>query len=575
VAAPASLPVRLEQAADALVGLNQQTEEQFLEVARNLGDFLARIQRITSEMSTLTELVSGGESDHTAQTLKSALDESRQMLSQAQEANHALAGLQQAAGRLSRSFSELESTESGFQTIATLTRVETARLGNAGSDFGNLADEVRELGGNIQSGVGRAVETVNQLAHSIRETLHNAVEDEDRNSRDLPAVIADIVKALDSIREGRRRAEEAAVRLHCQYEEVSQSVQELILSIQFQDITRQQVEHVIEAVRSLVGAGGREPGMPPTAGAVLNLQCAQLSAAGTTFAASVAQVDRNLERIGSRVAQMTQESTEFMGRFEREQKSYFVEMEQGCTAILGAIRACSVTEVRLHDAAARLTGSIGKVRSIVEEVRGIDLRMHRLSLNASVRATQLGEVGNPLGVLAGALLNLASASDGPSAAAEELLASMQSSAAVLSAGGSAAVDAHAEMLRELRAAIETMHSSTERSFARIQTVQQLGHQLCQDIAVARGNFAPGALFAEVVGGARATLAEGAAGLGTWSEAPGEAARSLEELGNRYTMKAERDVHEAAGVVTLPGPALAPAGSSADDGQDCGGSVELF
>lgn len=569
----------LEAVIADLAGLNRKTEGHFLSVAGRLTELLTAATRISTEVEAVVELVSGNQSNGAANSLTGALAGSREMQQQAQAANTELAELHRAAGRLGSAFTGLARAESSFGMLATLTRVETARLGGAGSEFGNLADDVKALAGKIQARVETAVEAAGELGKSIAGTLASLAEAGDRNAQDLPTVIGDITNTLDSIGSGQQRAHEASQRLHCQYAEVSQSVRELVVSIQFQDITRQQVEHVIEALQQLCSqaraGGSRNPGLPARAGAILQLQSAQLAHAGGAFARSVAQIQSNLGRIAGQVEQMSEQTQALAGSFENEQASYFVDVEHGCSAILGGIRICSQARTRIESAAGALSETIGQVRAIVEDLQGIDIQMQRLSLNAIIRAVHIGDAGSALGVVAGAMQRLAGDSSARSGEAVALIEAMHAGAARLTAGSRQDAATQQDLfLEQMRVAIETLHSASERSFARIQTVQELGSRLCQDLVTTRENFTPGELFREAVERARIALAEAAADLDATAANDGELRTDLDDLGARYTMKAERDVHQAASEAGASEQAPALAGPEAPE-DDMGGTVEFF
>lgn len=115
----------------------------------------------------------------------------------------------------------------------------------------------------------------------------------------------------------------------------------LIVSMQFHDITRQQVEHVIGVLRCICSESAREDGGisrgPGGTAAVLALQASQLADAGEKFAASVASVAHNLDDIAAHVLEMADQSRALSGLSEDEKNSFFLQMERGFTAILAGL----------------------------------------------------------------------------------------------------------------------------------------------------------------------------------------------------------------------------------------------
>jgi len=159
-----------------------------------------------------------------------------------------------------------------------------------------------------------------------------------RHAKDLPALISGTLASLLSFRDMQDKAHDSSVRLGSEYGAISDSFKKLIVSIQFHDITRQQVEHVIEVLQRLSSESGDEGRSTSRrsrgVSAVLALQSAQLADAGEKFATSVLSVERNLEDIAGHVLEMVDESRALSGLRKDEKGSFFLPMEQDCRAIL-------------------------------------------------------------------------------------------------------------------------------------------------------------------------------------------------------------------------------------------------
>jgi hypothetical protein len=147
--------------------------------------------------------------------------------------------------------------------------------------------------------------------------------------------------SLSAFREIQNRAQDSSARLRAEYEAISDAFKKLIVSIQFHDITRQQVEHVIEALRRVHCTSEGETGSLSRdrrgAAAVLILQSSQLADAGEKFAASVASVAHNLDDIATWVREMADESRMLSGLSEDEKNSLFLQMGE----VPASVRDCA------------------------------------------------------------------------------------------------------------------------------------------------------------------------------------------------------------------------------------------
>jgi hypothetical protein len=572
---------KLEQVIAGLDALNRSTEVDFLAIGHKLTEFMQTVKLISSELTALVNLLSGEYGPRASQALTSALDRSKEMSANAEENNGLLSGMRLEADRLGKTLSGFKGTLTTFHTIGVLTRVETARLGSAGADFGSLAEDVKVLAGDIQARIESAVDTAAELVPTVENVLLQVSAMEAEQAHDLPPVIAGVMTSLESSRDMQTRMRDAAVRLAERYDAISAAFGNLVVSIQFHDITRQQVEHVIEVLRRL----GSEPVLPRDAGAVLALQGVQLAGAGEKFSASVAGIAGNLNSIAANVLEMAGESQRLSGVSDDEKDSFFLELEQGLSAILAGFGGCAEAEQATRAASSGMAETIGRMCRAANEIQAIEIQMRRMALNASIRAAHLGAPGNVLAILADAMQKLASESAQRSASLLEALGSMTQAATRLSGqDGRMGVGEQDTAVQGLRTAVDDMHSLSERGFAQIAQIIARSSSLSEDLAAARDGFSVGALFASAIGRARGAL-QTIAGESP-SDWPSTAASAsppgLADFARHYTMQSEREVHQAAlkpkeaaaPIAVLAGPAR-PAGSRAREVQEFGDNVEMF
>jgi hypothetical protein len=572
----------LEQALADLETLNRSTEQDFLTIGGKLGEFVAVARQISSEMAALSELISGGHGRHASQVLTSVLDRSRQIETRAADGDRALARVCESTRQIGGVFSGFQDTVAVFRVLGSLTRVETARLGGAGAEFGNLAEEVTTLTTSIESSGQGILDASSTVRENIQSTLAKLVDLRAGELRELPELIAGIMTSLASLEDRHRLAMEASLRQAEEYREVSDAIGDLIAAIQFHDITRQQVEHVAEALRRL-GAelkdGRNRFAAPAEARAVLTLQGSQLSNAEQTFASSVGRIERNLESIAERVRTMAEASKMLIGSSTGERDSFFLQMEGRFTAILQLVATCDAAEAETQAGLASLQEAIERMRESVQEIRQVEIRIHRIAINATIRAVQIGDAGNALNVLAEVMHRLTRDTNVATGQVESALDAITGTARCLSedSGWTAATESSStdNTSREMGTTISELHASSESSFSRLKQIAALSARLGDDIQSVRAGFSAGATFASAIGSALATLDQiaGLAGL-AHLEIHATAQRHLEDLAKHYTMQSERDVHQSVitGAAARPSavaPVLVPGQ------EDLGENVELF
>jgi hypothetical protein len=562
----------VDQVAGDLQDLNSATERDFLNVGGKLTEVRSVTRQISSAVTALTELVSGGKGDHTFHALSRILEHSKQLDARAEADGRELATVRELASHIPLAFSELRGRVMLFRTLCTLTRIETSRLGNIGSDFEGLAEAVKPLSESIHLSGERILAESSQLDQSIQTVLRDSSDLQSRHLAELRMLISTVMDSLRSFAERRRQAHEASVRQTARNDAVCEAVDNLVESIQFHDITRQQIEHVIHSLREVRS----QP--PSPARAILNLQASQLTSAEVAFASSVQRMRVSLEDIVARVRDMVKAGGQLMGTDSHEENCFFVRMESHCTSILEAIATGHTHSSQILGIAGNLDQTIGRMKHSVAAIREIEIQIQRIALNASIRAAQIAGAGNALNTIAEAMRRLVLDSSGKTENAARALDTMSDAARRVLCNAPPTLDGPAdtnEILDEMRSAIVDLHSSSERSFDQVKQIGVLGSDLESNIGSILEQFAAGDLFAEVVTRARAGLQRITAEIRTSDDSCDPSVPGLESLADRYTMQVERDVHNTmANGAAYSQPVLTgPYPPSVEDG--LGDNVELF
>ncbi len=571
----------IEEVAGQLETLNCSTEQDFLNVGGKLMEFLSTARQISSDMEALTELVSGKHGQNVSQALTRMLERAREMDDQVLRSGQALASVRGLSSQVQSGFLKLEETVALFRALCTLIRIETSRLGGDGSDFGYLADQVKPLSESIGT-TGRGVlDAAARLDRNVDSALHSGAEISTAQLQELHTLIARVAESLHSFEERREQGREASARQAEGHRAVCAGIEDLVSSIQFHDITRQQIEHVSEALRELRSTAGGRARAPSGLGPFLMLQCSQLSGSARAFAEAMERMDRNLEGIAARGGLMAEESATLLGFSEDERESFFLRMESCFTGILAAVGHCAAREAALCSTAAELDQTIAGMRQSVQQIRGVEIQIQRIAINASIRSAHIGASGDALNMLADAMHRVALDSSQNTEAAAALLDSMSEAVERISTGTApqtASSTGTDPVVDEMRQAVLDLHSDSERSFGRMNDIALLNSRLRDAIQSLRDSLSVGPLFAQVVAQARAGLERIGAQAGAVSpENQGPAAApDMAQFAARYTMQAERDVHESlTRAARAPDPVPVLAAAIATGAENLGDNVELF
>jgi hypothetical protein len=569
--------------------LNDNTEQDFLRIGEKLGEFIEAVNLISCELRSLASLISGEYGLRASQALTSALDHSREMAARVEVGNALLSSMRQDARLLKQNLYGFEETVSTFRTLGVLTRIETARLGNSGADFGHLADDVKQLAADVRTKVETVLPAAALLIPAIESAMQDIAALEEGQTKDLPSLISQVLANLSSLRDIEKQVYDASARLGDQYNAISDAFKKLIVSVQFHDITRQQVEHVIDVLRGLLsdsgGASGISHSQQDTA-AVVALQSMQLADAGAKFAGSAASVVGNMDDIARHILEMADESRALSGLSGDETTSFLLQMEGTCTAIQASLSICATSQATIGATGGNLALIVGRTRGPVDDIQSIGIRMHRMAMNARIRAAHLGAAGEVLGVLAASMQELASECSDRTTSLSEALGSMSDVATRIAGQDGPASDSQPGspdgVLQGMQLAVAELHSSSERSFAQIAQIIARGARLSEDVSATRRSFCVDALFAETISRSRRMLKEieEANQSGLPHDRAEARERGLADFARHYTMQAERDVHEGVTKAVVGATPVAPVAvlaeqSPAKEAEEMGENVEFF
>jgi len=525
-------------------------ESEFQTLSDSLIDCFTRSKSVAGEAGAVPAMLGEGESGIAASALQEILDLAGGMHSRCGEASRLLSEVRGSSSRLGKGIASRRQFLSTFQVMQTMSQIEIARLDRNASDFAALGEEMSALAVRIREETARIGDITGALGQSAHQAATRARAIEAAEERTLPELTAGARRGLETLMASRATAAHASFAVAERYANVSGAVQQLVSSMQFHDIARQQLDHVVESLRPI--AAGDVSGASRNA----TLQVAHVWHARESFVGAADRIMSSLAEISSNVSAISAEAAALLGdRAGKEEGSHSSAVERDIEGILQALTRFQASEANIAAAAASVLSGIEAISGSVGEVRAIGLRMQRIALNSSIQSSQLGEAGAPLSVLADLARSLASDAEGWAEAVAQDLGiiaahgdALSAIASQVAAGGASQLAETAERMRGVLTALNQRDVSGRKL---IGTVEKQAGALRTKIEAVRNAITIQPRAAELADEAIRSLQRTIAA----TDDTDLGLADLAQIAARYSMSSERDIHrrlaEAAG---QPAPA---------------------
>lgn len=576
----------LERAIENLQRLPAITEERFTLVGTRLRDISAGLKSITANSAEAGSLMAGEDARRLIADLESLFREMEGYFLAADQtagrAGDSLEGILQELQQMHRLMVGFRDQVGNLRMLKMLTNIQSASMSGKGAGFGNVAADIGKLSQSVQSSSVTIIDRIKAL----RADLEMAVE--------MLSVFAGRQKHLGGmVVSSMRRDIAALVSMHVncsggvntvsgEAEAMSREVNNLVVSMQFQDITRQQMDHAREALAEIRadlegGANGETAG-------ICALQSAQLMHCSGELETAVAEMTSSLRSIAVRAAASAASIHGMFVLADEVGGSSIGDMEQGMASIAASFAENVVTNRNLNATMLTVTQAMAEITSFAEEIDYIGSEIRLIALNAIIKAVQAGRDGAAFSVIADTVKRQSVEVCDQAAAVVAIIDTIGGhiSALQLTMGGgegnlAAGTDAciHQERLAEtfanLKQFSERVRLLLERSDAASAALVGCVHRALS--AMDAGEI--GLLMRQGVIAELERLVNSMGGHSGGGAAA--AALGLERHAGRYTMGSERRVHQmfAGSIAGQPGGSTGGVGFSNPRGGEFGENVEFF
>lgn len=272
----------LPEISHQLLKVTKQTEASALEIGDKVRYIYDKAQEHLVESHQISSQFTGGRTAAAGTSLSDVIRKSlgllREMIAMLEE-NSQLNGVSsRSIDQILVSTAEINKISDEIQYISDQTNllalnaaIEAARAGEHGRGFSVVAEEVRKLSDRTSVASNSIIKIVGKVNSSIRDMSKNLLENIRKNNEkkaNVDLAVSELVQTAEESTEVFTKLISSAVTSS---ESVAKSIDQIVLSLQFQDITKQQIEHAMQPlerirtnVEELMTRNGRREVTPTT-----------------------------------------------------------------------------------------------------------------------------------------------------------------------------------------------------------------------------------------------------------------------------------------------------------------------
>lgn len=410
----------LSQPGRQLVELHALTEERFLSFGTFLRDFHMRAAGVSDLTTAIRDQMVGDDASGGVTSLQLLVERMSIFLQDIRTASQrneqALTSICTTLESLQQPLQAFQRITKTLQVVGVTTRVECSGFVDNHNNVMHLSDSIRRLGSLIAGNMHEINDQVTILHTLSKDALRNESALNIGQSARAMVVVEQARGVLAQLVENRSKALVQSESLTQSSKSVSQSIAEIVSSIQFHDITRQQIEHVTETIDTFITAISasfeqedhvNRKTLEAEIANGCRLQADQLQNSNKELTAAVWRIIESLHSLASSVTALASDTRRLGGDTERDGVTFFAAIVPAIEAVASVLNENMTTAALSARAVKEVVSAAGTMVRLVDEIEKFGAEMKVIALNASIESVHVKAGGSSLGVIADSIQDLA------------------------------------------------------------------------------------------------------------------------------------------------------------------------
>gem|GEM_PF-5546974 len=586
---------RLSQPSRDLLELQAVTENSFLFIGDQLRDFHQRSRQIASAAATVQNRLDSDSTVEGVVRMQSLIERMSAFLDEIQLSSQnnetALRAICVALSGLNGPLQSFQRITRTLQIIGITTRIERSTHTDENNDATVLSEGLRHLATLIAGNMLEISDQVTVLRSLSETALRNEVALNGGQSASARIALDSARQMLTDQLENRQLALQKSDDLTKSSANISRCVAEIVSSIQFHDITHQQIEHVNHTLNSFnqeMDRGLRRAdtdeifALEGVVAEGCRLQSQQLEHSREELCGAVRRIIGNLHDLGDNILSLVTDTRALSGSTRRDGATFFAAVEPAIAAVASILGENLTTAARSAQAVREVIGAAFIMVRLVDEIDHFGAEMKVLALNASIESVHVRSGGSALGVIADSIQELAHEALLQTEALSTGLIKITDCAESLDNVGLTELSFEGEKVKELRAdselMLQTLRAANSEVCGLLEKMDRDAEQLAEDISDSVAMVRVHDEAELILNRAVQSLQEVS---NSFHSSPEDWQRVkhiplFQQMQQRYSMQSERKIHrDVLGNAVSDSDAEAMVDGGVGDAAGLGANVELF